>query len=51
MASTYLDFSPETSAVRLSAYLRCAYLEIQYCDPTSCAERGNLRAANRNSRK
>lgn len=35
--STYLDFSPETSAVSLSAYLYNAYPDVQHCAPAPCA--------------
>lgn len=34
---TYLDFSPETSAVRLSACLYYACRALQHCDPALCA--------------
>ena len=34
---TYLDFSPETSAVRLSACLYYACWVLQHCDPALCA--------------
>ena len=43
---TYLDFSPETSAVTLSACLYLECLDIDHCDPTPRAGGGALGANN-----
>lgn len=43
---TYLDFSPETSAVILSACLYLECLDIDHCDPTPRAGGGALGANN-----